>query len=462
MPTQTHPFLRITGGVSTITILDGSGGDTNYRLVRGGWAPSIAGLRRSLLGGIGSYDDVVEEWEINIYGATAAEAMANLGILAITLDRAERWWRGDAGLTPPIVEFAPQGSTTASTAAPYKAAILGRAEGDETPLNTSPEALDVGMTYVIRNVRVRFVRRGLWLHSEEAGSSSGAASSGVMTSNFSGGSHNKPLTVIDAVLTGFSATCNALSNAYLLFGDVNALNVINAESLTASGFTSVADSANAARNTNVLRYTPSSTSTATSGSTSVSLPSTRRIAVYATLRSNVANKVWKITPRVYCNGQPVAGETFIFEPGSTTTPQAVYLGEVALPVTNISTLTVDVQVSVDSTTSSPTLDIDSIFVQSVQDETSTALFIPSASVASANLRIRHQLLADRVPVIDLGSSTSRPVGYAGQALLCHDDSTHAAILIAPVGSKWVLTNAAGAAETTTLTSTRRKAYLIAE
>ena len=96
MAVQTYPYLVITDGTTTVTLLDGSNGATNFPLKRDGWAPAIAGLRTSPLAGQTPYEDVTEQMLIEINGSTAANALANL----VTLRKLLAWKRSrDAAST---------------------------------------------------------------------------------------------------------------------------------------------------------------------------------------------------------------------------------------------------------------------------------------------------------------------------------------------------------------------------
>ncbi len=287
MAVQTHPFLQITDGTTPCTIQDGSGGATNYPLVRRGWAPAIAGLRASPLAGQTPYDDVDEQMTIEVHGSTAANALANLATLMKLLEQAARWYRGE-NETAVLVKFAPHGSTVSSTAAPLQAAILGGAAGPSDPgLRLTPEWDEVGRNYVIRNVVVSFTRRGLWLHTTIETPSTNAGNNGeLVTTTFSGALGTPGPTEIWAsnFQFGYDSSFRAIGG-FLLAGEPVGgsapIAIANAESATATGFTSVAGGMNA-RNTNVLRYTPTGTSESPSGFITPTLPSTTNlVAVFA-------------------------------------------------------------------------------------------------------------------------------------------------------------------------------------
>src|SRR3990172_8696486 len=142
----------------------------------GSWAPRIAGLRRSTLGGRSPYAEVVEEFDLHITGTSAANALANLATLGTLLDNAERWWRGE-NRAQVTLRYSPEGATVSSTTDPLEAVVLGRATGDQSAGVTLPVVFNefVPQQWVIR-ARVRFVRRGLWTRNSigYSGSSTGS------------------------------------------------------------------------------------------------------------------------------------------------------------------------------------------------------------------------------------------------------------------------------------------------
>ena len=68
MATQT--YLAITDGTLSATYADGNGGAMNYQFAYGGWSPTVATLRQTVLGGLSPYTEVVEEIVTHVTGAT--------------------------------------------------------------------------------------------------------------------------------------------------------------------------------------------------------------------------------------------------------------------------------------------------------------------------------------------------------------------------------------------------------
>src|SRR5512139_3583418 len=119
-------YLAVSDGTTTCTIADGAGGATSYRLKYGGWAPEVAPLRKSTLGGRGPYAEVIETLTLNIHGSSAADAYAKLQTLNTLLDQAERHARGEQ-VTAVVLKYSPDSATVSSSASPLQARIVGRA-----------------------------------------------------------------------------------------------------------------------------------------------------------------------------------------------------------------------------------------------------------------------------------------------------------------------------------------------
>jgi hypothetical protein len=160
-----NPYSVLTDGTTTITFADGAGGVTNWPLIRGSWAPALPAWRDDQLGGHGYYQDVVEEFAIDVRGATASEALANLASLNRMLDQAERWADREEGISPVLYKYRPQGSTLGG---PLQAVCLGRPPGGRGQAVGLPVKFnDVGMYYEVHGVKVRFLHRP-WVLSEYA------------------------------------------------------------------------------------------------------------------------------------------------------------------------------------------------------------------------------------------------------------------------------------------------------
>jgi len=454
LPAQSHPYLILTDGTTTVTVQDGAGGATNYPLARDRWAPNVAPLRQALLGGWAPYDEVIEEQEIHVTGADTAAALANLRTLNNLLDQAERWRRHDP-VAPVTMQFVPQGSTIhSSSGTKLVAVVLGRAPGDtsRSALVLPQDTLASGLTKYILSVRLRLYRRGQWLGIAATGSGSSGANGTVHQVSFSG----VPVvsTPVTLTLKGFntSTTQNLPASLLLAAGGLNRVSRFEAESMTATGYTSVADAANNASGGSVLRYTPTGTAFATSGAlSSVGLDNCRRFAIYAVVRNNSGTTTWRVKALLHRND--TAGVTFetpeVLIDTSTTNPRVVFLGELVRPfdITDSTIQYNKVALRIAASAASGTLDIDYIAFLALDDETSSAIALGAFSfanefggAAAAEIQIQDGSLTLQRPRVlaskPSGTPAMAPLSYSGNIALYTKSTNYNALWMCPNGANW--------------------------
>lgn len=458
MATQAFPYLVMTDGTLTATFADGSGGLTSYAPINGTWAPAIAGLRKSTLGGRGPYNDVVETWDLNIRGADAATALANLETLTRLLDQAERWWRmGQNIFSPVLLKYTPQGSTLFTTANPAECLVLGRAGGDETAGVSLPVIFnDVGMYYEIRGVRLKFIRAGQWLNPTAETVSSGASNNPSLLNPSL--ATNQPISSPTKIQVAWSSTFWGTSSLtpVVLYGDSGYLLLLEAESGSlGANVTSVADAANKARGGNVARYTPVNTNLnliigLDLGSAGMS-SSARRFAVYAAVRNNSGSTTWSLQVALQ-SGAIFPSAPLVPIDVSTTNPRIVFLGTVASPI-GLGQLLISAQASA----ASGTLDIDYVAVVAVDTERSGALAVFRSGVGGLSpLVIDPQPLTNIAPAVTIGT---QPMRYNGDAMIQSAGLGVFVVMLQTTNNYWVMTDSGGTVLTNTLTLTRNNAYL---
>ncbi len=470
MAVQAFPYFVMTDGVTSCVFADGLGGAVSYPPLREGWAPAISALRHSELGGAGMYNYVVEELEIIVTGATAAATMANLATLSHLLDQAERWWLRFEAVSPVLIKYAPQGSTVSSTAAPLQAVVLGRAEGDETNLSLPIRFNDVGMIYEIRTVRVRFLRRSLWLQAQESAASANTSSPLALTSTFA--SSATVLCPLSLEIAGFNATNDMQVGAHMVLWTPTSADMTfkEAEALASGNFTGVVEAT--ARSGNILRFTPASTALdTTSQVVTMGIPSTQqRIDIYIMVRNNDTTKTYQMRarciPRHSSAANDVVSGSWIPIDGSTNFTRPIALGSfVTLNGWSICFLEV-----IPSATGG-TLDMDYLIFQ-CRD-------IPSASGAVAirvnsvpgytgtySLTLNDNSLDGRTPTLSdhdtsgLGDN-DKYLSYQGDLNINQIGSTIAMVWMSSSGTKFGQRNNADSANVSVgLTARRRPAYLV--
>ncbi len=436
MAVQTHPYLVITDGTTSVTIQAGDGSVGNYPLVDEGWAPAIAGLRTSPLAGVTPYDDVVETLRLEVNGSTAALALANLATLQKLLEQAARWYRGE-NETAVLLKFAPAGSTVSSTSAPLQAAILGGGAAGDMGLQLTPKWSDVSFNYVISGVVLTLTRRGQWLQAEETSPTDSESNGDIAQVTFAAGATALP-SPTQVKLTNFGygkATGTRYHGGFILVagGDSGARFAVgNAEGGTATGFTSVTPSGSTnPRNTNVLRYTPTGTTAALSGSIMNPLfPGNPQLAaVFINVRPSTTVS-FNVRARLDSNLELAYTPLVTVPAVSTQYPRWVFLGLV--PIDGGVNY---VYLEVTASAASSSLDIDTVVVADALSTQIIALIGPAdadtnATAGTSTLLANHQLLT--YPVADVGTTT-KPVPYAGDPIFMTKEAAVDLLLLATGG-----------------------------
>lgn len=448
MPTAAYTTLTISDGTTTANLVDG----TNYALVAGGWAPSVAPLRVSTLGGGSPYEDVLEEITIDVLGSTGAVCLANLAKLSLLLDQAERWSRGES-VAAVLLACQPQGSTL--TAA-LKCAILGRA--GESGVNTPATFNDLLMCYEIPNVKLAFRRRGLWLVAtgETPAASAALANPSVMSVSF--GSTATIASPTEATITLGTSATPAL-NQYLLVADrADRIQIVEAESLVfgaSAEWTATTDVGYYPRGGSIAHYIPTDLLYKGLNVGSVTLPTTaRRVAMFAAVRNNSSSDTFNLRAKIY-------GIVNVYSPPLLTInigrAQIVFMGMVALAEPP---LYVSVEVAASTITGPPTLDIDYIVLLDITDDCATIISLPNTPPDYA-LQVSPRDLTAPSPIIYhqqiLGYA---PASYMGNAHIVTRGTALAVVWLAqnPAVTAWTYVEG-GAIKTTTLLGTRYQAYL---
>ena len=465
MPTQTHPYIVLTDGTTSCVFADGSGTQSNYSPIRGEWAPSISSITSSPLVGRGSRNMTLEEISINIYGTTATLALGRLATLAKLLDQADRWARGE-NVTPVLFKYAPQGSTISSTATPLQAVCYGRGEGDETSLALSQDFNQVGLNFQIPEVNVVFKRSGDWyLDTESDDSGAAVAINETMTCALTAMDEFSPSLL---KISGWNPNVTPDTTAgFILFIDNAKYYRADASGLTATGFTSQADAAALPRNTNVLRYTGTVTTTRSSAASTIGLASgSTHYSVYVSLRNNHASATFQVSATLTNLAFTyTTQETYI--DASTQNPRYICLG--ILPAINASD-TVKLNVAASTSAGSPTIDFDQIFVMGVNDEGQRAISISALDLDGAyttastpvSLVIDHRVLTHRTPFVGaekISDASRAPGTYRGNGFLVSKAASVLVVVLMANGIYWRFTNSSNAVITTVATVTRTKAYL---
>ncbi len=459
----TEPYFALSDGSTTCTFADGVAGATNFKIAYDTWALGIATPRTDALGGRGPYSDVVEEMRVIVSGSSAAHCLANLRTLTLLLEQADRWARGEwEGRV--YAQYSPKGGTVSSAASPLKAVVLGKIPGDSSALHlpTNFDGPILGNSDYILNARLRFVRRGLWLHNQSAAASSAGAETNESAS---------------LAVTGTAVPCPislTVSNfrvnypAYLVAaGDASTnLVLLDAEGAASGVYTAVADSANNARGGSVLRYTPAGTSEISSAFLSTGafagIAAHKQFAVLAHVRNNSAAasyylrlgfRVTTTDPTYYTPIQVIAASA-----GSPS--QWLHMG-----ILRLQSAPSRVAVLAQATAASGSLDVDTLCLVSLGNERTQILYLQSQESSGAldTIRVEHNLLDPNIqgqaPVV-LNDTTSTPMTYKGDPVLTTKSNLYCALLASDGASPQNWRAAAGSPHV--FTGLLRAAYVTPE
>lgn len=456
--------LQIIYSGGTINLLDSA----QQLAQRDGWAPNVSYLRDSEFGGLGGYADVDESITLALTAGTAAVRYQQARKLALAMDEATRWARGQTGqygtVLPAVrLRYAPTGGSAGTV----DAVILGRPKGGENPFGLG--AAFTGPSNVYPDNALRFSRRPLWISTTET---SGTASADRTTQPL--GAALSPATALSLVRYSVQMVIpsgGTANTGFYVMQHTNAANLAGNTSFgTTSPWSSAAESSStgAHSGTSILRYTPSGTAEVASTSDYL-LGSTRRANhIFMMARNNSPANTFYVRMARYRAGYDVDADFTGRVPVTTNSnqPQVVYLGmlpgfhPVITPVSNSCYLRL--LVSVDSTAGTTnTLDIDRIVISQSESEHDSILAVPGGVpfAGTITLSVDHRALSDRLPSVTFGHATlgTATASYRGNAYITQGTSSSFILqIVGPQGANWRTSG------TATLTAYKRAAYLLPE
>jgi len=469
----TYTEIELTnGGLSVSAVITDN---TAYNLLAEGFAPAVAGRRQSVIAGYGPFNEVEESFPVEAQGADAATARSNARTLARLIDLAERWSDGDL-VDPTLYKITPHGSTTA-----LAGIVTGRADRNQN-------LLEMPVTYTdhlqlnnasIGPIRLRFVRHGLLLEIAPESKVTSAAANNPIVQNVTLASNHPTECPIDVYIHGFSDSSHLIihESTLIVAADNLHIGLIEAENCApATGYTSVADSANKASGGNVLRYT--ATVTTERQSAAYAIPgtfakSTETIAIFARIKNRDASASFKL--KAVTTGYSSLGnsdqETEPFTVDSTyyNVHKTVFLGYVTQRDGH---QYISFKTQASTTDGTPTLDIDYVVLLAIKP-TSYVIRIDQKYIDSAftgggpsnvNIVVTQDNLVGQRPKIgyeedNLGSTAY--VGYRGDAAIYIAGQEVAALWIGGNEGYWVDVNQSTTAVTqVTLKVQRTLGYLL--
>lgn len=453
----TQIYLAITDGTATSCLFgDGSGGSTNFKLVDESWAPAVAGVRLDQFGGRGPYTDVVEDMAIDVTGSTAIHCLNNVSQLQNLMNQADRWYRGE-NVSAVQIWYSPPGGSVSSAASPLKAVILGRVAGDDSALTFSPTFQQDSKNAFVANARLRFRRRGAWLHNSYSGSASGANGAVVTVAATS-----SPFMAPTNIVT--SNVAMGISSIYgLCISDSpSGLSVVNPDALTNTYYTTVAKTYGTGGS--VLQFAPGSAAEYPSGSTAISLRSgCRTIGAMLNVAASPSSITYTIRLRYY-------GASSVYPFGYSNkvvyTPQSGGSAEwISLGQTSLSQTPGVLRIYVEPTATGGSLWIDSLVLTDLTD--SSTYQYNYIIDPSSGLKVAGSVSNNYTPLTSVAPSATMTDGtsyFMVSALGDHSVSTSAGsvyclLLANDVNNSQGYRQGGSAGSSNTWTITRPAAYL---
>lgn len=436
----------------------------NYALQA--YAPAVAPWRRSRLGGDGSYEEVEDEIVVTIAGGTAAACVQAYDALFQVLDQAAQWWRGDA-----VNAIQIRMSVRGGTAGELAAAVLGPPPGD-VPGSVNPDWDDGAGAYVIRDVALRFGRRGALLGITPATAAATVVTGEIATLTWAESSPN--LSPVDLRVQPTSASAGITVSGYVFAGPPGSIGIAPITGYGVGppgGVTTVADTN--ARSGAILRYVPPDANPRAIGGVggySVPISATyRRAFMFALARhawsGGSATVTFTIAARVinYSSGVVTLTTLPVVVP-ATNAVSVVYLGQIAIPGEVWPSVGVVIQSSAASAVDR--LDLSDLYFVADAGDATTVLAITSTEyVANATAAtIAPRLLTDPTPqVVSRETGAPNNVWLALNAFgdrVVQQRGTQLLACSLMVGGNWRPTNIGGSLVNVTITGLRSLAYRV--
>lgn len=473
---DTFSLNALSGAPSATLALDLLNGPA-YQNPR--YAPAVAPRRPSSLASQIEYLEVEDALTVDIVGANPAAVLRNLQTLLSLIDQAAEWAEGR---NVPAVQIRMRvfGGTMVA------ALILGPTPGQGAGAFVAAPEVAADGTWVMRDVELRFVRRGrLLTTAATSGATSSAASLGVvMTATFPSASETPAPTRVTFQGSNNSQDLIASAVVAVAEGAATVAAVGAGDVLAGGSFSAVADAANFPYGANILRYGSGATVGTEALSVTGAIPvggSNRLFGAIVVVRPNGATSTWRLRLRVssvLITNELDAAYTgdVIISGADGTTPRVVVLAPAALrPVGPDALITVRVQAAVTKLggAGADTLDLDEIVLVALDAPAATIATLTSTDTGSRAVlypgEYPEALVAGgyagdgRSPGAFIFAAATSDLGaytYRGDVAVSTAGVTALGVMLAPNGAAWRRRNVGNTAIVQqTLNLVRRPAYL---
>lgn len=463
-----YTTMTLSDGTTTADLVDG----VNYQLLLRSYAPTLAGRRRMNMAGRTPYVPAAESITIYVRGTDGATCLANQAKLVQLLDQAERFTAGDQ-IPPVLYTIQPQGSVLTD---PLQSMVYGRASGS-SGVNLPMTYNDKLFLYEIGPVQINFVRGGLLIAPPQASITAADVSPNPTIREVTFTSSHAIPSPIKVQIIGWEDTEHpTIESPSMLFitAEKEDLLIIEAETLTATNFTSETDAGNNPSGGNVLEFTAPDSDEYFSGGHTVDSATfnldTEEIAVYAMLRGHATEDffLWAESASYVFNSAARTRDPFVVAAGEYTSPLPVHLGNL-IQRQGHHYVRLVAQWAIDNG-GTPTMHIDYIvlvamksttYIYQLGDMYLSSPFIDSTP-SNVSILIDPRPLTSRAPFVGYTESSAdneAEVDSRGDGSLFMPGQTIASLWMGRRGTDWVDVNAADFPTPVGMRATRSLAYL---
>jgi hypothetical protein len=461
---MTISSLVITDGTVTATLTDGS----NYLLQDEGWGPQLTKYRAGFLGR-GPYREEDEEIKINVFStpASLSATNSNLAKLVDLINQADRWYRGESGVSPVTLQITMSGGT-------MKQWLLLGGE-----VEASGSYVDGLIIQEIKDVTLKLRRAGELLGAVET-STTGVSSGIFLAQSVTFSSTASRPSPCSIKLSGFSSTDSNIAEGLILIApSTNDIFVRAAEDFEGgmSGWQGITESGKNAGGGELLRLIPNIANTKRypiALAVPTALQAVRSLGFAVTVRNNSSSVDFQLGIETAPSSAGNAEDGFNYASAKTNpiivkpnpnAPRPVAFGSCT---SRIGHQQWAIWGKANTTTDS--LDIDQ-FVLFNADTTRVIGFksdVPWTATygpfVPLSLVVEDRSLTDMTPAVAMVNSSNlyTYLDYYSDSRPFLTGSTVAVVLIACRGIYWRYSNASNVVVNTVLTATRRKAYLVPE
>ena len=271
----------------------------------------------SALGGASPYTDVPVELTVHVIGTTAARCAQAMERLVTLIAQARRWENRE-NVDGVRLRMRLQGGTS-----DYACMLLGPEENEPpTSFVIEEVAINSVNVFMVRNVTLRFIRRGLlYKTAAQSGTSAATGTKEVGSCTFATSS-DIPVPTSLTILRDSVGSTSELPG-YLIVAVQNGIQRLAASNFIGAGTSTAESAANRPIGANIRRFTGAGTASA---DISANVSTWMGMAVLATVRPNSAGATWTVAASLFNDAQQQPAVPVTYRDGNA---QVLFLGTFA-------------------------------------------------------------------------------------------------------------------------------------